>query len=81
MKMGTILSPWHYDAAARCALQSVNLRRPATLRYALRADVFPISQSDLVAALSIKLGIDVMGQTRASARLFDDLVGAGKQLG
>jgi hypothetical protein len=35
MKMGTIASPWRYDAAARPALQSANLRRPAILHYAL----------------------------------------------
>jgi hypothetical protein len=34
MKMGTILSPCPYDAAARHALKSVNLRRPAILHYA-----------------------------------------------
>jgi hypothetical protein len=32
-KMGTIASPWHYDAAARHALQSASLRRPAILHY------------------------------------------------
>ena len=37
-------SLWHYDAAARHALQSVNLRRPAILHYASWAVVFPISQ-------------------------------------
>jgi hypothetical protein len=37
MKMGTIVSPWRYDAAAGCALQSANLRRPAILHYASRA--------------------------------------------
>jgi hypothetical protein len=34
MKMGTIVSPWRYDAAARRALKSVNLRRPTILRCA-----------------------------------------------
>jgi len=41
MKMGTIRSPCPYDAAARHALQSVILRRPAILHYAFdsgRAD-------------------------------------------
>jgi hypothetical protein len=32
--MGTIVSPWRCDAAARHALQSVNLRWPAILHYA-----------------------------------------------
>jgi hypothetical protein len=32
--MGTIASPWRYDAAVRHALQSVNLRRPAIWHYA-----------------------------------------------
>jgi hypothetical protein len=43
MKMGTTCSRWRYDAAARCALQSANLRRPAILRYASRALFLPIS--------------------------------------
>jgi hypothetical protein len=30
-KMGNIVSPWRYDAAARHALQLANLRRPAIL--------------------------------------------------
>jgi hypothetical protein len=34
MKMGTIHSPYRYDAAACHALQSVILRRPAILHYA-----------------------------------------------
>jgi len=44
MKMGTIASPWHYDAAADRTLQSANLRRSAISRYASRTAVFPISQ-------------------------------------
>jgi len=44
MKMGTIGSPCRYDTAARHALQSVNLRRPAILRYDSWAAVFLISQ-------------------------------------
>jgi len=44
MKMGTIRSPSPYDAAARHALQSASLRRPAILRYDSWADVFPISE-------------------------------------
>ena len=44
MKMGTIASPCPYDAVARHALQSVNLRRPAILHYTSWAAVFPISQ-------------------------------------
>jgi hypothetical protein len=46
--MGTIPSLCPYDAAARDALQSANLRRPAILRYAAGAAVFPISQGGLV---------------------------------
>jgi len=41
MKMGTIASPWRYDAAARHALHSANRRRPVILHYASRAGVFP----------------------------------------
>jgi hypothetical protein len=44
MKMGTIASLSRYDAAARNALQSANLRRIAILHCASRAAVFPISQ-------------------------------------
>jgi hypothetical protein len=39
MKMGTIASLWCYDAAARHALEPVNLRRPAILQRALLAGV------------------------------------------
>ena len=31
MKMGTTVSPWRYDAAARRALQSANLRLPRAI--------------------------------------------------
>jgi len=34
MKMGTVLSPWHYDAAAAQAIRPDNLGRTAILRYA-----------------------------------------------
>jgi hypothetical protein len=44
MKMGTTRSLCPYDAAARHALQSANLRGPAILRYASWAAIFPISQ-------------------------------------
>ncbi len=44
MEMGTIASPCRHDAAARHALQLVNLRRPAILHYASWAAVFPTSQ-------------------------------------
>src|ERR1700730_11862487 len=42
MKMGTTVSPWRYDAVACRAPQSANVRRPAILRYASRAAIFPI---------------------------------------
>ena len=48
MKMGTIRSPCPYDAAARPALQSVNLRLPAILHYASCAPGFPILQGSPV---------------------------------
>jgi hypothetical protein len=44
MKMGTIRSPCSYEAAARHARQSANLRGPAILHYPSCAAVFPISQ-------------------------------------
>jgi hypothetical protein len=43
-KMGTIRSPWHYDARAYHTLESENTRRPAILRYAWLAAVIPMSQ-------------------------------------
>jgi hypothetical protein len=49
MKMGNTLSPWRYDPAARHALESANLRRPAIVRYASWEAVFPISQAGPVA--------------------------------
>ena len=71
MKMGTIVSQSHYDAAARHALQCVNVRRPAILRYAswglsfghrkvvrLPFDSSPLDQS----------WIDVMCHKRISVR-------------
>jgi hypothetical protein len=48
MKMGTIRSPCPYDAAARHALLSVNLRRPAILHYDSRAAVSAILQGGQV---------------------------------
>jgi hypothetical protein len=44
MKMGNTRSPWRYDAEAFVAIQPVNLRRPAISRYALLAEIFPISK-------------------------------------
>jgi hypothetical protein len=44
MKMGTTASLYRYDAAARHALKSANLRRPAILRYASLTAFLPISQ-------------------------------------
>ncbi|KJC42672.1 hypothetical protein UP06_23210 [Bradyrhizobium sp. LTSP857] len=40
--MGTIVSPWRYDAAAREASRPDNLRRTTIFRYALMAAAFPI---------------------------------------
>jgi hypothetical protein len=60
MKMGTIVSPFPYDAAARHALQSANLRRPAMLRHAAweAASRFRgMSGYPSMAALSIDLPI------------------------
>jgi hypothetical protein len=73
--MGTTRSLCPYDAAARDALQSANLRRPAILRYASWASwaaVFPISQGwsgyPSIAAISIDPDIDVMCQSRHCVR-------------
>jgi len=43
MKMGTIVSPWHYDALASHLLQRVDMRLATILRYASWVAVFPIS--------------------------------------
>ncbi len=66
MKMGTIASPWRYDAAACHALKHGNTRPPAILHYASRA-ADPVSQGaryPSIAALAINRGIDVMCEIR-----------------
>src|SRR5882762_2328347 len=70
MKMGTIASPWRYDAAAQHALQPARLRRPAILHCASRA-LFPpdfagLSGHPSIAAVSIYAPIDVMGHRQTS---------------
>jgi len=40
MKMGTIASPWRYDAGAYHTLEPENTRPSAILRYASWANVF-----------------------------------------
>ena len=67
MKMGTIASPCLYDAAARHALQSPSLRRPAILPYASWAAAGVRLLFDSGHAGSSR--IDVMGQQRTSLRL------------
>ena len=65
MKMGTTCSPFPYDAAARHARQSVNLRRPAILRYATweAASRFRgMSGYPSIAAVSVDPGIDAMAK-------------------
>jgi hypothetical protein len=67
MKMGTIASLWRYDTAARHALQSAKLRRPAILRYASRgcfSDLAGLSGHPPIAAVSINARIDVVGKNR-----------------
>jgi len=64
MKMGTIASPWRYDAAAAMTILPDNQRWTTILRYAPSVAVFPIS---LVVRLPfdsgpVGRGIDVMGQ-------------------
>jgi hypothetical protein len=44
MKMGTIVSPWRYDAATAQSIRPDNLRRTAIFRYVSRAAVFRVSQ-------------------------------------
>jgi hypothetical protein len=43
MKMGTIASPWRYDAAAADAIRPDNQRRNAILHCSSWTAVFPIS--------------------------------------
>jgi hypothetical protein len=65
MKMGNIVSPRRYGAAACRALQSAKSATICDLALRLMAAVFPISQSvplPSIAALSINRGIDVMCQ-------------------
>jgi hypothetical protein len=65
MKMGTIASPWRYDAVATDAIRPNNQRRTVILRYASWAAVFSISlvvRLPFDSGLSISRGIDVMGQ-------------------
>lgn len=67
MKMGTILSPWRYDAAARHTLQSVNLRRPTPFALRFKGSCLP---RRVVVRLPFDGGsldqsrIDVMGHVR-----------------
>ncbi len=64
MKMGTIVSPCPYDAAARHALQSASLRRSAILRYASMGGYLPHfagwSGYPSITALTIDPEIDAM---------------------
>ena len=66
MKMGTIASPWHYDAGARDTLQLASLRCPAIQNYATWTAAFPIPRDGPVtlpsiAALPVNARIDAMG--------------------
>ncbi|RZM99334.1 hypothetical protein CWO91_36090 [Bradyrhizobium genosp. SA-3] len=69
MKMGTIPSPWRYDATAAHAIQPDNQRRTAILHYASWAAVFRISglvRLPSIAAISINPRNGAMGQERPS---------------
>jgi hypothetical protein len=46
MKIGTIVSPWRYDAGAFHALQLIILRLPAILRCAQSRNVFAMPDTD-----------------------------------
>jgi hypothetical protein len=72
MKVGTIHSPFPYDAAARHALQSPKLRHPTTLHYAWRAlpSIFGgWFAYPSIAALSINPETDVMGMEQTGLML------------
>jgi hypothetical protein len=68
MKMGTIASPWRYDAAADYALQSVKCATACDLALRLAgaclSDFPGWSGYPLIAALSIDPGINVIAQER-----------------
>jgi hypothetical protein len=71
MKMGNTRSPWRYDAGTRHALQSLNLRWPAILRYDSWALSFRFARWSgyaSIAALWINPVIDEMGP-KQTARL------------
>jgi hypothetical protein len=65
MKMGTIASPWRYDATAAETIRPDNQRRTTILRYASWARLSSRfrwwSGYPSIAALSTSRGIDVMG--------------------
>src|ERR1700676_2173817 len=87
--MGTIRSACPYDAVARHALQSANLRLPAILYYASRGRNLPTSIASgypLLADVPIHPGIDAMGHEQTSTAmqqkpcLLDHLVGDGEHV-
>src|SRR5712691_3938037 len=73
MKMGTIVSPCPYDAAARHALQSASLRRSAILRYASMGGYLPHfagwSGYPSITALTIDPAIDSLMKLLEIGRL------------
>src|SRR5262249_35207362 len=67
MKMGTIVSPWRYDAAAAQAIRPDNLRGTSILRYAARPAFSRFcgwSGYPSIAAISIYQGTGAMGHNR-----------------
>jgi hypothetical protein len=62
MKVGTTVSPWRYDAAARHALPSASPRRLATVRYASRSLSFLCRAYPSMPSVPINPEIDVMCQ-------------------
>jgi hypothetical protein len=71
MKLGNIASPCPYDAVARHALQSANLRLPAILYYASMGSSLPKSRAfgyPVLADVPIHPGIDAMCQKRPVGR-------------
>jgi hypothetical protein len=82
MKMGTIASPWRYDAATAHAIRPDNQLRTAILRFARWAAVLLISRVSgypSIAAISINPGNGAMGHWAEVDPSLNHLIGGGKQ--
>ena len=72
MKMGTIASPWRYDACD--ALQSAKLRRSAILPHTLQVGVFRyrnVSAFPSISSVPFNAGVNLVGQQPTFALMHD----------